>query len=406
MKLYINTFGGLEMKVGGQSVLEESNRTYRLYKLFQYFLTFRNKKILPETIIENLLSDSESVDPKNVLRTQIFRIRKIIKSLLPDDISENDYLNINFVNGYYCLEVGKSVVLDIDEFESLINLGDLEYSNNSFDNTISLYENAVKLYKGSYLSENGYEVWVVPTRNYYQRLYLKTLYKLLNLLKEKEQYDQIIYLCEEALLIEPYEEDIHMYLIEAMLKLGQSKNALSHYEYTILLMEKEVGAKPSEKFIDLFKKIQRSNSKRETDIFSIKKRLDDCPLDGALHCDYEYFKFLYNAQRRRELRDNEHDFLGLITLNTGINYHLNNKKLSYWSNSMINILTGTLRKGDAFTFWNENQILILLHNVKENGVEQVETRLKNKIKEYFEHDNYHMNISFKPLMSEELTQLI
>ncbi len=406
MKLYINTFGGLEMKVGGQSVLEESNRTYRLYKLFQYFLTFRNKKILPETIIDNLFSDSESVDPKNVLRTQIFRIRKIIKSLLPDDISENDYLNINFVNGYYCLEVGKSVILDIDEFESLINLGDLEHSNNSLDNTILLYENAVKLYKGSYLSENGYEVWVVPTRNYYQRLYLKTLYKLLNLLKEKEQYDQIIYLCEEALLIEPYEEDIHMYLIEAMLKLGQSKNALSHYDYTILLMEKEVGAKPSEKFIDLLKKIQSCNSKSETDIFSIKKRLDDCPLDGAIHCDYEYFKFLYNAQKRRELRDNEHDFLGLITLDTGVNYHLDTKKLSYWSNSMINILTGSLRKGDIFTFWNENQILILLHNVKENGAEQVEVRLKNKIKEYFEHDNYHMNISFRPLMSEELAQLI
>ena len=405
MKLYINTFGGLEMKVGGQSVLEGSNRTYRLYKLFQYFLTFRNKKILPETIIENLLSDSESVDPKNVLRTQIFRIRKIIKSLLPDDVPENDYLTINFVNGYYCLEIGKNVVLDLDEFESLINLGDLEYSNNLLDNTISLYENAVKLYKGSYLSENGYEVWIVPTRNYYQRLYLKTLYKLINLLKEKEKYDQIIYLCEEALLIEPYEEDIHMYLIEAMLKLGQSKNALSHYEYTILLIEKEVGAKPSEKFIDLLKKIQNSNSKSETDILSIKKRLDDCSLDGALHCDYEYFKFLYNAQKRRELRDNEHDFLGLITLDTGVNYHFNTKKLSYWSNSMINILARTLRKGDVFTFWNENQILMLIHNIKENGVEQLEIRLKNKIKEYFEHDNYHMNISFKPLISEEMVQL-
>lgn len=83
MKLYISTLGEFDIRADGQSILKDSSRMYKIYRLFEYFLTFRNKKLLPETIIDNLLSDSESDDPKNMLRTQIFRLRKIINSFFP-----------------------------------------------------------------------------------------------------------------------------------------------------------------------------------------------------------------------------------------------------------------------------------------------------------------------------------
>lgn len=83
MKLYISTLGEFDIKVDGQSILRDSARMYKIYRLFEYFLTFRNKKLLPETIIDNLLSDSESDDPKNLLRTQIFRLRKTLNLIIP-----------------------------------------------------------------------------------------------------------------------------------------------------------------------------------------------------------------------------------------------------------------------------------------------------------------------------------
>ena len=125
MKFYISTLGEFDIKVDGQSILRDSNRMYRIYKLFEYFLTFRNKKLLPETIIDNLLSDSESEDPKNMLRTQIFRLRKIINALIPKGELPEKYMNLNFTNGYYCLEIGENTIVDIDVFENLIQ-GDKE----------------------------------------------------------------------------------------------------------------------------------------------------------------------------------------------------------------------------------------------------------------------------------------
>ncbi|MDD2493596.1 MAG: hypothetical protein PHE29_00205 [Tissierellia bacterium] len=43
MKIYISTFGEFDIKSDGNSLLKDLGRTYRLYKLFQYFLTFRQK---------------------------------------------------------------------------------------------------------------------------------------------------------------------------------------------------------------------------------------------------------------------------------------------------------------------------------------------------------------------------
>ena len=168
MKLYITTLGEFDMSINGQSVMQDVSRSYKLFKLLQYFLTFKNKKLLPETIIDNLWQDQESADPKNMIRGQIFRLRQILKNILPGE----EYLNITFNNGYYILEVGSDVVIDSDEMEKLIQKGnDLMLENR--EAAIKAYREAVSLYKGGYLWENTYEVWLVPVRSFYKRLYIK-----------------------------------------------------------------------------------------------------------------------------------------------------------------------------------------------------------------------------------------
>jgi len=154
MELYVHTLGDFDISFGGQSLLKESSRSYKLYKLFEYFITFRGRKLLPETIIENLWQSNESNDPKNVLRTQIFRLRQIFKKILPKDIDESKYFNISFSNGYYCFEIGELAILDVAEFEKYIRQGDSKKSEN-IDDAVKLYKKALKLYKGAYLSENS-----------------------------------------------------------------------------------------------------------------------------------------------------------------------------------------------------------------------------------------------------------
>ena len=391
MKLFINTLGEFDIKSDGHSILNQSSRTYKLFKLFEYFLTFRNKKLLPEAIIDNLLSDSDSDDPKNTLRTQIFRLRKVIKSLLPEDADESKYFSINFTNGYYCLEIGENTVIDVDEFESTIKQADLERDYN-IEISVELYHKALKLYNGLYLSDNAYEVWLVPTRNFYHRLYIKTLNKLIDIYKESNEYDQIISLCEEALLIEPYEENIHINLMEAMLKQGQQKSALNHYEYSLNLLEKELDSKPSSNFLEMQGKIQNYKARKEViDIGSVSKELEDGNLFGAMQCNTESFRFLFNLQKRKSFRNDESDYLCIVNFNT--NKNKNSKELS-------DLFRNSLRKGDVFTFWNQNQVLLMLHNVRGDGIKKVESRIYNNLQTYTKLNRSDINMNFQSLMSE------
>jgi DNA-binding SARP family transcriptional activator len=364
---------------------------YRIYKLFEYFLTFRNKKLLPETIIDNLLSDSESEDPKNMLRTQIFRLRKIINALIPKGELPEKYMNLNFTNGYYCLEIGENTIVDIDVFENLIQKGDKEREYD-IESAIESYQNAISLYKGLYLSDNAYEVWLVPTRNYYQRLFLKTLNKYIDLLKRNEENEKIVNLCEKSLLIEPFEESIHIELIEALLKIGQNKSAMQHYEYALNMLEKELDAKPSAKFINYINIIQNYTSRNnDLDIEAINKSLEEELPEGAMYCSLEYFKFLFNLQKRKSKRNNEYDYLLSIMINSN-----NNKSI----NDVFSVLKKSLRKGDVFTSWNDNQILVMLHNVKENGTETIKERLTDNLINYTRINRNEIRLIFQPVSME------
>lgn len=39
LELYVSTFGNFDISIGNESLLQETNRSYRLFKLFQYFIT-------------------------------------------------------------------------------------------------------------------------------------------------------------------------------------------------------------------------------------------------------------------------------------------------------------------------------------------------------------------------------
>lgn len=401
MRLYIHTLGDFDISFGEQSQLKESSRSYKLFKLFEYFITFRGRKLLPETIIENLWQDKESSDPKNVLRTQIFRLRQIFKKILPRDIDASKYFNISFNNGYYIFELGELTILDIEEFEKYIDQGDSKKSDN-IDETIEFFYKAIRLYKGPYLSENSYEAWLVPIRNHFGRLYLKTLFKLIEILKEKEEYVKIIELCEEAIIIEPYEEALHIYLIEAMLKTGQIRNAMSHYEYITSLLSKEMGVKSSLGLKNIYRKIQSYyDEKSESGIENIKSKLEENSLTGALLCDSDYFKFLFNIGKRKSLRDDIVDYMSLITIcseNKNVN---SEEELKKFVKYMSAVLEKILRKGDVYCCWNDTQILVMLHGAKEEHLNKIEMRIRDNFNSIAAAGNCKINIEFLPLTSKK-----
>jgi hypothetical protein len=78
----------------------------------------------------------------------------------------------------------------------------------------------------------------------------------------------------------------------------------------------------------------------------------------------------------------------------------NHDSLAGISREWAMLLQTTLRKGDVFTFWNDSQILIMLHDVRGDGVSVIENRIADNMKNYLKINENEINMIFQPLVSE------
>lgn len=80
--LTIHTFGSFDLRIGGESLLIDfGKRSYKIFDLLKLFVTYKDKKVLPETIMEKLWPEDDLLDPKNALRTKIYRLRKMLDDI-------------------------------------------------------------------------------------------------------------------------------------------------------------------------------------------------------------------------------------------------------------------------------------------------------------------------------------
>ena len=369
-KLEIFTFGRFLVKRGDRSLSEDTNRSYKLWELFKYLITNRGKSILPEVICENLWPDQDNTDSKRALRTLVYRLRVLL-----DTDSSSDTC-IVFSHGGYSWKANSETWLDLDRMEELYKKAqDLRDSDPI--KAIKIYKEAIEIYKGDFLPESSYSEWVIPTRNHFQRLYIKCVNELLEILTAKSMYSEIVNICESVFVVEPYEEDFHLIYMQALVKEKKIKQARSHYEYITAALYRELGVKPSPEMREIYRVMQTNGDNVEYDLTFIQESLGEKKEDQkAFICDADVFRHIYKLERRRLERSGQSVFLALLTIGN-VDYGLPPQKvLKDNIEKLLHVLTETLRKGDTITQWNEAQILLMLPGLTLEQGDSVLDRIK------------------------------
>jgi two-component SAPR family response regulator len=65
--MQIFTLGQFTIKIGETLISENARRSNKLWELFKYLLTNRNKRIPLEKIVQSLWPEQENSDPKSAL---------------------------------------------------------------------------------------------------------------------------------------------------------------------------------------------------------------------------------------------------------------------------------------------------------------------------------------------------
>ncbi|MCG1012732.1 hypothetical protein JT739_08985 [Tepidanaerobacter sp. GT38] len=402
MPIQVVTFGDFDIKINDKSVLRKSSRASKNLELLKYFITYRNKKLVPETIVEALWKGNEIFDPKNVLRTQVFRLKRNMEKmgLMSDNAVQSEFY-LSFENGFYIFETGANCIIDMDIFEEKIKFAD-SVKDTDIGQAIQKYSEALELYKGQYLAENPYSEWVYPIRIRYHRLYVHAVLNLMELLMAEKRYSEIVQIYEKASLLEPYEEGIHIYFLEALIELEQFKSALSHYNYITSKMYQEFYIEPTPALRNIYKRITADHSEnRIADLLSLGRDLaEDDKMEGALYCELDYFKSIFNFERRQSLRTDSNKFLGLISIIAN-RANISKQDREQAVKSLEQLLFNCLRKGDVFCRWNPSQILLLLTNLSESNLSLIQNRIQSKFKKTIAADKFAIKIDFQHITASD-----
>lgn len=375
-RLKVITLGNFNVIDNEGSLTDRYSSSLKVWELFKFLITYRDELILPEKIIDSIWPDSDYQDPNRTLRALIFRLRKILS-----EHSYNDGKDIIVhCQGCYKLVTSKLYYVDVIEFEEIFNKANNVAKENPAG-AIELYYRVIEMYKNGYLRESYDYEWLIPSRNCYRRIFLRSIVELSELLKKEKQYQQIVVICEQVLRHELLEEEIHYQYIEALAQMGKINQAKNHYEYVVEIFQRELGIEPSQKFNKLYRLICGSFDKISINSTSILEGLvEDTNPTGAILCGPEFFKLQYQLEKRRFEREGKSIFIGLITVSRPDYTAPSEEQLKDVMETLRKILIITLRKGDVVAQWNKAQFIINLPGLEAEQAKMALERIQKRFK--------------------------
>ena len=374
-RLQISMLGGFSLSYpDGTAIDYQSNRSNKLWMVLAYLLTHRGKQITQDELIDILWPDEEIDNPVNTLKTMRHRLCGMLDAL--GGIPGKEMIRYN--HGIYAWSEEVDCVLDIDQFSTYCALAEQEQDDSQ---KISYYLNALEYYNGDFLPKLSSEMWVMSAHAYYHAEYLRVVKKCIALLRTENRYYEIITVCQKAVTIEPYDEDLHRELIDALVRTGAKQSALNHYEKVKELFYHEFGINLSEDLVELYKQIIDETNDAQMDLSSIASRLQEELAPGAFYCEYALFKEIYRLMTRMMERSGQSVYLCLVSITDKNGKHIvNTKKQNEAVGRLRTAIQFSLRRGDVFTRYSVSQYLILLSSINYENTEMVLRRITDNFK--------------------------
>ena len=371
--LNIRMFGKFQIENENGMLNKENMRSEMLTRLLAYMVSHREKDMTAQELIDVLWPDDQSDNPSGALKNLMYRLRKLMNRTWGED---GRYILTG--RGAYQLNPELVVHVDIEEFEECCR-----QVFNSEDPAVQ-QENgkkAVELYQGMFLSELSSEYWVISIATYYHSIYLTMVKKLAALLEKEKQFTDVEEICAKAIQIEPLDEEIHCFLLRAMIADNKQKLASDHYKETVKLLYDSLGVRPSGEMETIYEELQKIQHDHESNIDIIQEELREEKTSGAFFCEYGVFRKIYALESRSGSRLGISVHLALVSLY--LDFQVSKDKNDYASliGEGMKVLEDTLlkrlRSSDIVCRYSVNQFLVMLPACQYEDAKMVVNRLKD-----------------------------
>ena len=389
----IKMLGKFSIEYDGQYIDDSNNRMRKIWLLLAYMLCNRSNAISSDAYFSVLNSKAgeEPLDPVGNLKALLYRARTLLDKLY-DGAGHQMIIRRG---GSYGWNSEFETVLDTEEFEALCRQA---AGCDDTSEQLLLLTKAIDLYDGDFIPKLSSEVWVIPVSTYYHRLYLEAVEKALSIHISSNNWDAASDICQKALKIEPYSEALYQNLMQCKIALGDKAAAQTIYEDMSELLFSTFGVMPSDKSRALYREACKSTDNHSMPVGGFRDSLrETTEVSGALYCEYDFFKVLYQAQARAVARSGDSIHIALLSVHGKNDKALARRSLDIAVENLKTTVLGNLRQGDIVTQCSVSQLIIMLPQANYENSCMVCERLLRAFNKQYPHSPIDVHFSVQPL---------
>lgn len=392
MPLQISMLGEFSIRCQDQVINDQANRMKKVWLLLAYLIYSRNSHITQNSLVSLLQGAKVSdplEDPSGRLKALFYRARTMLDTLFPN---AGHSLILN-KNGIYRWNTQHPICLDVEEFDRLCTAPTADEESRLAQNL-----QALSLYKGDFLPKLSMEPWVMPINSYYHQLYLDTAQQTLTILENTNRWEEASNLCTQALKIEPYSEELYQHRMRCLLAQEDRDGVVAVYEQMSEILFDTFGVMPSDESRKLYREATKLSNDRSVSLGTVREQLrEPAPATGALFCEYDFFRMLYQVQARSILRSGDVIHIALLSLHGEDRQALPRRSLDRAMENLKALVLNNLRQGDVVSQCNMSQLVLMLPQANYENSCAVCKRIEKAFFRQYPHSPARIHISVHPL---------
>ena len=204
------------------------NKTRKGVALMEYLILHQGQPTPNYRLLVTLWSEDKSANPENALKTLVSRLRALLNQISPG-------LGKCIVadRGAYHWETLPGMTVDVFEIEQIFD--ELAAKKDDPEAKKALYSRLIRLYVGDLLQNGEQNEWALARGTTLHNKYMMAIYSYIDLLKQEEDYKEIVNVCRSALDVDNFDDRLHMELMTALIKTNRSNEALVQYKHVMHL---------------------------------------------------------------------------------------------------------------------------------------------------------------------------
>lgn len=390
--LKVQMLGTFSIMLGNAKVDDSSNRSKKIWLLLAYLIYNRDRMVSQEELIQLLWNgEEENENPTGALKTAFWRARQMLEPLGPSLGKEA----IIRKGGGCRWNPAIKTELDTDLFEELCRAG---AASEDPEDRLEKFYNAVAMYDGGFLNKMNMEPWVSPISAYYHHVYINALLETLPLLEKQNRLQEVESLCHRAMQEDPYNELLHQYYLRSIASRGEYTRAAAAYEELREQLYSNLGITPAEETQEIHREILRNLSGYAQLPDTIRESLrEESPVGGATVCDFNFFKFFYQAEARAAARRGDAVHIGVLSITDKDGEELARRSLDRAMENLQIQIQRSLRKSDMMSRCSASQFVVMLLQANYENSRMVCDRIVRAFTRTYPHSPAKIHVAVMPV---------